>query len=260
MMTELLCQKPLRVIIADDEPIARRGLDRMIRAEPGLEVAALCRTGREALDAIVAHTPHIAFLDVAMPMMSGLDVVRELAPAATPAVVFVTAFNRFAVDAFDVHAVDYLLKPFDAERLRIALARARARLNEPHGQARMSDLLELWDQHRRAVDQLTVRHQGRIVLVPVTDIDWVDAEDNYARLNVRGTRLLMRETMRSLELRLAPARFVRIHRSTIVNLTRVLELRPRFHGEYQVILRDGTRLTLSRGYRDALFARLARRD
>jgi two-component system, LytTR family, response regulator len=247
----------LRVVIADDEPIARRGLERLLRAERDVEVQASCANGREALAAIRTHRPDIAFLDVAMPKMTGIEVVRELPPTARPAVVFVTAFDRFAIDAFDLHAVDYLLKPFDAERFRTALDRTRQRLRgSERTDRRLDDLLEAWTQRHRAPEQLSVRHGDRIIVIAVSSIDWIDADDNYARLNAVGKQYFVRETMRALEQRLRPAGFARIHRSTIVNLSRVAELRPLVHGEYQVTLRDGTHLTLSRSYRDAILARL----
>jgi two-component system LytT family response regulator len=247
----------LRVVVADDEPIAQRGLERLLRAHPTVEVAAVCANGTEALEAIRRHAPDLALLDVAMPGMSGLDVVRALTPEERPAIVFVTAFDQFAIEAFEVHAVDYLLKPFDAERFGVALGRAEERLRGVHGrEARIEELLAAWDLRGRALAHLTVRERDRILLVAVADIDWIEADDNYARLHVGGKRHLIRETLRSLERKLASARFVRIHRSTIVNLARVAELRPMFHGEYEVRLHDGTRLTLSRGYRDAVFAEL----
>lgn len=250
----------LRVLLADDEPIARRGLARLLSSEPGIDLVASCATGREALDAIRQHRPDLAFLDIAMPAMTGIEVMRELAPGERPAVVFVTAFDRFAIEAFDLHAVDYLLKPFDEERFRTAMARTRERLRgRPAAESRLEQLLSTLEKRGVPPRQLSVRVGDRIVLVPVDDLDWIDAEDNYARLHARGKAYLIRETMRALEQKLDPAGFARIHRSTIVNLARVAELRPLPNGEYQVQLRGGARLTLSRGYRDAVLDRIGAR-
>ncbi len=213
----------LRVVYADDEPIARRGIDRLLRASPGVEIVAPCRNGDQALDAIRVHKPDVAFLDVAMPAMSGLDVVaRASRPAQRPAIVFVTAFDRFATEAFDVHAVDYLLKPFDEARFRVALERVRERLGAHCGERPpapdLDALLEALDRQSRFPAQLTVKRGDTIVFIPVGDVDWCEADDNYVRIHAGGKHHLVRETMRGLERQLDPARFARIHRSKpIVN-------------------------------------------
>jgi two-component system LytT family response regulator len=190
-----------------------------------------------------------------MPELDGFGVVEALGPRVPPAMVFVTAYDRYALKAFEVHALDYLLKPFDRDRLRAALARARQvvrRRDTEDLERRLGGLLQDLRGAGRAPDRLAVKHEGRITFVRIDDIDWVEAADNYVQLHVGNERHALRETMNALEARLSGRRFLRINRSTIVNIDRIRELQPLFHGEYAVILRNGTRLTLSRGYRDKL--------
>jgi two-component system, LytTR family, response regulator len=246
----------LRVLVVDDEPLVRRGLRALLGEESGIELVAEARNGREALALIRAERPDLVFLDVQMPGLSGLGVLEALAPEERPAVVFVTAFDRYAVHAFDLHAVDYLLKPFDEERFRTALGRARERLRPGTNPGTRAALDALLAELRSAAtpgdtpDRLAVREGGRIVLVPVGEIDWIEAADNYVRLHRAGGYHLLRESLARLEQTLDPKRFARIHRSAIVNLSRVRALEPLSGGEYEVILEGGRRLTLSRGYRD----------
>jgi two-component system LytT family response regulator len=279
----------LRVVIADDEPIARRGLLRMLGAASDLELVGEASDGTQALDLIRIERPDVAFLDVQMPGGTGLDVARALSASERPAIVFVTAFDRFAIDAFEVHAVDYLLKPFDQERLLLALERVRERITShanreaAHNAAllnmRLDAVLNALGSPRGPVaedsvvaavgagslaapkDVLVVRDGERVILVPLHELDWCEAADNYVRLHVRARKHLIRETMRNLEERLlgldhAQAKFARIHRSTVVNLARVREIKPAGGGEYSVHLADGTKLVLSRSYRDRVLAQL----
>jgi two-component system LytT family response regulator len=248
--------KALRVLLADDEPIALRGLERLLRESPGVEVVRACRNGDEALEAIVTQRPDVAFLDIAMPGMSGVTLVRALEPRQRPAIVFVTAFDRFAIDAFDLHAVDYLLKPFDEERFATALARVRERLTRrDDSAARLDALLQSFEQKKSGIDRLAVKDGEKVLLVPLPEVDWFEAQDNYVRIHAGARRHLVRMTMRHLERQL-DGRFARIHRSVIVNLEHVRELKPLPHGEYQVLLANGTKLTLSRSYREAVLARV----
>lgn len=246
---------PIRVLLVDDEPLVRRGLRSLLAEEAGVEIVGEARNGAEAVSLIQDEAPDLVFLDVQMPGLDGLGVLAALAPEDRPAVVFVTAFDQYAVRAFDLHAVDYLLKPFDPPRFRTALERARERLRpgaRAAGQEALSGLLaELQRQTGTGgPDRLAVREGGRIVLVPVEEIDWIEAADNYVRLH-RGNRYhLLRESLGRLEETLDPRRFARIHRSAMVNLSRVKALEPAPGGEYDVILTDGRRLTLSRSYRD----------
>jgi two-component system LytT family response regulator len=246
----------LRVLIADDEAIARRGLERLLRAEPEIDVVAACGSGDEALEAIQAERPDVAFLDIAMPGLTGVEVARALDPAKRPAIVFVTAFDRFAIDAFDLHAVDYLLKPFDAERFRMALYRVRERLAvRGPAMARLEAVLATFAERRPETDRIAVKDGDRVIFLGVDEIDWCEAEDNYVRIHAGARRHLVRITMRALEAQLGNG-FARIHRSYIVNVSRLRELRPLPSGEYQAVLANGLKLVVSRGYRDAVMGKV----
>jgi two-component system, LytTR family, response regulator len=246
----------LRTLIVDDEPLARGRLRQMLQEEPDIEIIGESEDGMEALEAIRRDRPDLVFLDVQMPELDGFGLLTELGRDAMPAIIFVTAHDQFALRAFEVHALDYLLKPFDAERLGSALKRARIWLERRGGDdlgARLAAMLtDLRGGAGKPQDRLAVKSSGRVVLLRHEEIDWVEASDNYVNLHVGKESHLLRETMNSLEQRLPSDQFLRINRSTIVNLDRVRELQPMFHGEYSVILRDGTRLSLSRGYRDRL--------
>jgi two-component system LytT family response regulator len=258
---------PLSVLVVDDEPLARSGVRALLERDPELRVVGEAADGREAVDAIAVARPDLVFLDVQMPEMDGFAVIREVGPERMPAVVFVTAFDRFALRAFDVAAVDYLLKPFDDERFALAVERAKRSLRggDAGGLSRLVDLLEA----RTAAEpgtpappyasRLMVKSASRTVFLRVEEIDWIEADDYYAKLHVGPRSHLLRETMASLEQRLDPERFFRVHRSAIVNLDRVREMQPLFRGEHVLILHDGTRLKLSRGRLDRLEAALAGR-
>ena len=265
-MDEASLDRPVRVLIVDDEPPARKRIAKLLAAHEGFEAVGECANGREALDAIRADAPDLVLLDVQMPEMSGLDVLDALDPEATPAVVFVTAYDQHALQAFELHAVDYLLKPFDDERFALALDRARARIESGHLAGLSRRLLGLLQNVRHdrdetpaalaeqtaPLDRLAIRSGDRILIVKVEDIDWIEGAGVYARLHVGTKAHLIRETLTNLAEQLDAGRFVRIHRSTIVNRDRVRELRSYFHGEYLVLLDDGTQLKLSRTYRDSL--------
>jgi len=244
-----------RTIVVDDEPLARDRLLKLLRAEPEIEVIGEAKNGREAVELIRQLKPALAFLDVQMPELDGFGVLAELAADERPAVIFVTAFDKFAFKAFEVHAVDYLLKPFDKERFQTALKRALDQLARSQPETMHEQLSALLNELRPAAppsDRLAVKGDGRVVFVKVADIDWVEAADNYVSLHIGKDTHLLRETMTSIEQRLPREKFIRISRSTIVNMERIKELQPLFHGEYAVILRDGTKLTLSRSHRDKL--------
>lgn len=243
----------VRTIVVDDEPLARERLLKLLRAEDEVEVIGEAGNGREAVELIKRERPDLVFLDVQMPELDGFGVLAELKDDERPAVVFVTAYDKFALKAFDVHAVDYLLKPFDKERFQTALQRALNHLSREKPEAIHEKLSALLTELRppQQTDRIAVKADGRVIFVKAGDIDWVEAADNYVSLHVGKESHLLRETMSSIEARL-PKQFLRISRSTIVNSERIKELQPLFHGEYAVILRDGTKLTLSRSHRDKL--------
>lgn len=248
----------LRTLIVDDEPLARDRLRAMLgKVTPPLDVIGECGSGPDAIAAIRRDRPDIVFLDVQMPGCDGLQVVAELEAKERPIVIFVTAHDKFAVDAFAVQAVDYLLKPFDLERLQTAIQRAsdqlRARRSGDLGARLESMLAEAAGAAARKVERLTVRVDGRVVFLRPEDIVWIEAADNYAVIHLaEGERLMLRETLSSLEERLGAVQFARVNRSAIVRIDRVKELQPTFHGDYVVLLRDGTKVPLSRSLRGRL--------
>jgi len=247
----------IRTLIAEDEPLARERIRSLLDSEGDIDVVAECGDGRSAVAAIREHEPDLVLLDIHMPELNGFDVIREIGAAAMPPVIFVTAYDHFAVRAFDAHALDYVLKPFDEDRFHTAVERAREavqrRAPEPSLDRRLADLLENL-QRPRFLERLAVKSGGKIVFLRTDEVSWIGAEGNYARLHAGKKSFLMRETMTALEGKLDPARFLRIHRSTIVAADAIAELEPLFQGDYVVVLRDGTRLTSSRGYRANLQA------
>ena len=249
----------LRTVIVDDEPLARQRLHDLLASEPGVQVVADCVDGSEATSAIRRLAPDLVILDIQMPEQDGFGVIEEIGPESMPPVIFVTAHDAHALRAFEVHAVDYLLKPFDRTRFRAALGRARAQIEQRRvGDLRqqLADLLGGLKTESQHAERLVVRSNGRVLFFKVDEIDWIDAAGNYVRVNAAEHSHLLRETMASIETRLDAARFVRIHRSTIVNIDRVKELVQGAHGDFVVVLKNGKRLPLSRGYRERLEAAL----
>ncbi len=245
----------LRTVIVDDEPEARSRLRSLLRNQADIEIVAECRDGQEAIELIRKHNPDLVFLDIQMPEKNGFEVLTELGEGFSPAVIFVTAYDHFAVEAFEVHAVDYLLKPFDVGRLVSALEKARQRLLAGSGGGLSRELLNLLSEVRSgatARNRIPVKVDGRIILIGFEEIDWIEAENNYAKLHVGDRSYLVRETMSGLEARLPESQFTRVSRFAIVNLDKVRELQPMFHGDYAVVLRSGVRVTLTRSYRDRL--------
>jgi len=245
----------IRVLIVDDEPIIRRGLCNHLAGRDNYEVIAECCNGRSAIEKIEELKPDLVFLDVQMPEVDGFGVIREIGAENMPAVVFITAYDEYAVQAFDVNALDYLLKPFDEDRLLRSLARVEQRLAEPRDEAalvhRLASLVA-GQVKPRIADRLAIRNSDRITLLQTEEIDWIEAADNYVEIHVGKQVHLMRETLSNLEQRLQPHRFLRIHRSRLVNADRIKEMHPLFHGEYELVLHDGTHLTSSRHYREVL--------
>jgi two-component system LytT family response regulator len=238
----------IRTLIVDDEPLARDRLRGFLKAEPAVEVIGECGSGPDAIAAIRSAAPDLVFLDMQMPGCDGLQVIASLAEDKRPAIVFATAHEKFAVDAFDVSAVDYLLKPFDRDRLQQALRRVQEflqRQREPDAPAPAAVAAP-------KSDRVTVKADGRLVFLKPEEIVRVEAADNYVMLHLVSGRLMLRETMTAIEARLGTQSFVRVNRSAIVHLDQIREIQPAQHGDYTVVLRDGTKLPLSRSLRGQL--------
>jgi two-component system, LytTR family, response regulator len=253
----------VRLVVADDEPIGRQRLIRLLQAEPETDVVAACADGEAAVEAIREHVPDVVLLDIQMPQLDGFEVVAALGEAQQPAVIFVTAHDEYALRAFEVHAFDYLLKPVDPDRLRLALDRAISNPPQaPQGSTtrRILTLLEELNarERGRGRDRLVVRTPEKAFFLRADTIDWIEAAGKFVHLHVGRAIHALRESMAELEQELDPARFVRISRSAIVNLDRIQEIQPWFQGDYVLILSDGTRLTSTRGYRDNMRRLLGR--
>ena len=244
-----------RVVIVDDEPIAREGIRTQLLHEPTVQIVAECGDGLEAVETIRELSPDLLFLDVQMPGMSGFEVMQTIGVDVIPAVIFVTAYDKYALQAFEVNAVDYLLKPFDAERFQKAFQRALVQI-ERSSTAIISEnlkaLLESLKPGARFLERLVVKSKGRIFFLPASEIDWIESADNYVSLHSGRETHLIRETLTALETKLNTQEFVRIRHSAIVNVKRIRELRPLFKGEYEIVLQNGTKLTSSRRYRQRL--------
>jgi len=247
----------MRVLVVDDEPLARERLRSLLEKETDVELVGECGDGRAAVETIDAVKPDLVFLDVQMPELDGFDVLEAIEPDVRPHVVFVTAYDEYAVRAFEVHALDYVLKPFDRDRFRAALERARAEVARGEAAAenlegRLAALLEELEDRRKRLERIVVKSGGRVFFLRTEDVDWIEAAGNYVELHVGNDSHLLRETMNKLETRLDPKLFLRIHRRTIVNVERIRQLEGVTHGEYVVVLKDGTRLGSSRGYRESV--------
>lgn len=252
----------IRTVIVDDEPPARKRIRAMLADEPEFVIIAECGDGGKAIEVIEESGPDLVFLDVQMPQCDGFDVLRALDPGKYPMVIFVTAYDRYAVKAFDVHAIDYLLKPYDRKRFKEALERARSRIAASRlgeiGRGFSKLLEDVRSFQPYPPPRLVIKSAGSIQFLPVEEIDWIEGAGNYVRVHADAQVHLIRETMSGMEKRLDPERFVRIHRSAIVQLNRIKELQPAFSGEYAVILETGEELKLTRSYRTELEKRLGK--
>jgi len=249
----------IRALIVDDEPLARRRIKSLLAHDQSVEVIGECSDGYKAVTSISELNPDLVFLDVQMPAMDGFEVIKTISAEQMPTVIFVTAYDQYALKAFEVNALDYLLKPFDRRRFQKTLERAKAMIRGLKNGNVNNQLLSLLDDLRREQkipDRFIIKSGGRVVFLRVEEIDWMSTVGNYVRLQVGRDSHLMRETMTGMESKLDPVSFMRIHRSTIVNLDRVKEVQPWAKGEYVVIMRDGTRLIMSRRYRERLNERL----
>ncbi len=244
--------RPIRVLLVDDEPLARHRVRSLLTTEPDIELLGECDNGSEAVRRVVELRPDVLFLDVQMPGLDGFGVLHALRHAPLPFVVFVTAYDQFALRAFDVHALDYVLKPVSTERFRRVLARARSLLHDGAEAPERHRLVELLDELARrqtASDRMVLRTGGRLVFVRMAEIDWIEVAGNQVRVHSGGRVYESRETLSAIEARLDPSRLIRVNRASIVNLDRIVELQPWFQGDYLIVLRDGTRLTTGAAYR-----------
>jgi two-component system LytT family response regulator len=264
-------KRPIRIVVADDEPLARQRIRRLLRREPDVKIAAECADGAAAVAAVLREAPDVLLLDVQMPELDGFAVLRALPPDRVPVTVFVTAFDQYALRAFEAQALDYLLKPFTETRFRAAFERARTLCRpEPAERAAILALLEQVRLEQRELrgrmegadseppERILIRDNGLVRVIPVTDVEYLEAARNYVRVHAGRATHLLREPLGALEARLDPALFARIHRSTVVNLDRVAEIQPWFSGDCMVVLHGGAKLRLSRSYRQEFEARLGR--
>ncbi|HEV3236549.1 MAG TPA: LytTR family DNA-binding domain-containing protein [Gemmataceae bacterium] len=245
----------IKVLIVDDEPLARQRIRKLLEGDSDVQVIGECADGLDAVNTVRENKPDLVFLDVQMPALDGFSVLEALGPHDMPTTIFVTAYDRYAIKAFEVHALDYLLKPFDRDRFRKALERAKAQLAQSRIRAnekKLEDLLTEVTQDRKGIERIVIKSTSRVFFLRTDEIDWIEAAGNYLKLHAGKEFHLLRETMNGLDAKLDPNKFLRIHRSTIVNVERIKELQPFFHGDYLVILKDGTQLTLSRTHRPKL--------
>jgi two-component system LytT family response regulator len=254
---------PIRALLVDDEPLALRRLRRLLAGERDVQIVAECSDGNEAAASIRRHAPDLIFLDIQIPEMDGFQVLEALQADELPVIVFVTAYDEYALRAFDAHALDYLLKPVGRDRFRESLDRARDRVRERRVAGVVDErLLALRatrqnDASRRCLTRIAVKSDNRAFFVRADDVDWIEAADNYVRLHVGATVHLVRETLRAMETKLDARTFLRVHRSVIVNVDAIRELQPWFHGDHVMILRSGARITCSRRYDERLRQMLA---
>lgn len=252
----------IRVAIVDDEELGRRKISRMLRDDGEVQIVGEFAGGEAAVRGLREAKPELLFLDIKMPEMDGFALLREITGSFTPIVIFVTAFDQHAIQAFQVHALDYLLKPFDRGRFQDAMRRAKEQVRQRRSGSINQKLMELLNDSNHAPapfrERIMVKSAGRISFLKTDEVDWIEAQGDYVRLYVQGRKFLIREKIGDMEQQFPGDRFIRIHRSTIVNVERIKEMQPLFYGEYAVILNDGTRLTLSRSFREKVFSRLTR--
>lgn len=254
-------QSKITALIVDDEPLARKFIRRMLKEDHDVEIVGECDDGRSAVAMIQKHNPQIVFLDVQMPAMDGFAVLEAIGFERLPEVIFTTAYEKYAIRAFELHALDYLLKPFDQIRFQDAMRHAKERLSQRQqedGRLQISALLESVKTQSKYLERLIIKADGRISFLHAGDINWIEADDKYVHLHTSKASRMVRQTLSAMESQLDPKKFQRIHRSAIVNIERIKELEPTFNGEHVVLLEDGTKLTLSRTYRDKVFELLGK--
>jgi two-component system LytT family response regulator len=247
---------PIRALIADDEALARKFIRRMLKDDRDVEIVGECTNGKETVALIRKQNPDLVFLDVQMPEMNGFAVLESIGVDQLPGVIFTTAYEQYAIRAFELHALDYLLKPFDQARFKDAIKHAKERFRsrrQKDERLQMSALLESIKNKPQYLDRLVIKAGGRITFLSTDEINWIEADDKYVHLHTGKVSPMVRQTLSAMETQLDPRKFRRIHRSAIVNVERIKELQPLFSGEHSILLEDGTKLTLSRNYRDKLF-------
>jgi two-component system, LytTR family, response regulator len=246
----------IRALIADDESLARKFIRRMLKDDHDVEIVGECSNGRETVAMIKKENPDLVFLDVQMPEMDGFAVLEAIGIERLPEIIFATAYEQYAVRAFELHALDYLLKPFDQARFKDAIKHAKERFHSERqndGRMQISALLENIKSKPQYLERLVIKAGGRITFLSTDEINWIEADDKYVHLHTSKTTPMVRQTLSAMETQLNPEKFRRVHRSAIVNVERIAELQPLFSGEYSILLHDGTKLTLSRNYKDKLF-------
>lgn len=253
----MMSYNKIRTIIADDEPKARKNILRMLEKHSGFEVACICSDGKETLDAIRELNPDLVFLDIQMPEYNGFELLRKLEDTQLPKIVFVTAYDEFALQAFEVHAIDYLMKPFDVQRFETALEKVKQTMQSSPSEdidLSVKKLLETIQQYERSKDKIMIKEEGKIFFLDTDEIEWIEASGNYIKIVTSDNHYMIRETMKNIKSKLDSKIFFRIHRSTIINIKKVKVIEPWFHGDYQVTLFNGTRLNMSRNYKGLLEA------
>ena len=251
----------IRALIVDDEPLARKFIRRMLKDDREIEIAGEASNGKEAVAMIRKHEPDVVFLDVQMPEMNGFAVLESIQTDKLPEIIFTTAYEQYAIRAFELHALDYLLKPFDQARFKDAIKHAKERFRserQQDGRAQIGALLESIRNKTEHLERIVIKSGGRITFLNTNEINWIEADDKYVHLHTDKTKPMVRQTLSAMEAQLDPKKFRRIHRSSIVNVERIKELQPLFNGEHSVHLTDGTKLTLSRNYKDKLFELLGK--
>jgi two-component system LytT family response regulator len=252
---------PIRAVIADDEALARKFIRRMLKDDSDVEIVGECGSGKEAVAMIRKQNPDLVFLDVQMPEMDGFAVLESIGVERLPEIIFATAYEQYAIRAFELHALDYLLKPFDQARFKDAIRHAKERFRserQNEGRTQISALLESIKNKSQYLDRLMIKASGRITFLSTDEINWIEADDKYVHLHTGKISPMVRQTLSAMETQLDPRKFRRIHRSAIVNVERIKELQPLFSGEHSILLQDGTKLTLSRNYKDKLFELLGK--
>lgn len=247
--------KRIRTVVVDDEPLACKRLEKLLKEDEEIELISLCANGEEAIKQIKEEQPDLVFLDIQMPEINGFDVLQNIDQDEAPLIIFVTAYDEYALKAFEVHALDYLMKPFKKERFFDSLNRAKKTLKQDSRagmNSKIDNLLEYLEPAQGALSRILVKSSGRYFFLKTTDIDWIESAGNYVRIHSGGNNYLIRETMINMEKKLDSDTFFRIHRSTIINVNKVKELEQWFHGDYQVIMYNEEKLTMSRNYKELL--------